>query len=76
MEETTIQFTEAATLKAKELLTAALEELKKTVNSNDGDKLPEFFPDGIHLISINVAVANVKVDLKVAGSKPASEVVG
>lgn len=74
-DETSTELMKAATAEAKDLLTAALTQLKTTVSSGDANREPIFFRTGIEEILIKIEVSAVKVELRVAGPKAASEVV-
>jgi hypothetical protein len=71
----------SASSAAKELLTAALKDLKESALADDAklastDRDPAarlFFPNGIELISITVKVAPVEIEFKVAGEKGIKE---
>ena len=54
---------------AKELLSAAFNELEKRAKPEAGEEPRLFFPNGIELIFIKLEVSGVKVEFKVAGAK-------
>ena len=66
--ETDVTITSASGA-AKEILSSALNNLRKTALSEQEGQSKLFFPNGIELVSITVQVATVKVEFEVAGEK-------
>jgi hypothetical protein len=63
-----VAITTAAIESAKELFSAAFDELRKAASQDKKEETRIFFPNGIELISITLDVFKVKVEFKVAGA--------
>lgn len=60
---------EEARAAAKDILSSALNSLRDTAQSQEGERRRLFFPDGIGLVSISIKVSEVKVSLEVKEAK-------
>jgi len=63
-----VAITSAARESAKELFSAAFDELRKAASQDKKEGTRIFFPNGIELISITLDVFKVKIEFKVAGA--------
>ena len=68
-DENTMDAITSAKEEAGELLSTALNELRKAAMAKDDEGKRLFFPNGIELISIGLTLKNITLEFKVAGAE-------